>query len=251
MKQILITGKSGFLAQNVVKYFSDRYECIAVSHQDGGKLSEVCKTCDFVFHLAAVQRSTKDKDFWMGNVTYTYDLIKLLETNHNCVPILFSTSIGIDKPSVFAETKLEAERLLREYSKKNGVPVYVYKLNNIFGQWGKPNFNNIIATFCNNLANKEPLIVNNPGTILYFTYIEDLMEDFDRVFDSNGVVCGTDGYLTTSIKYKKTLGEVIMALGNAVNRYSPQDEFEEKLYKTLSFYILEAANAAGDYHTEL
>ena len=77
------------------------------------------------------------------------------------------------------------------------------------------------------------------------------MEDFDRVFDSNGVVCGTDGYLTTSIKYKKTLGEVIMALGNAVNRYSPQDEFEEKLYKTLSFYILEAANAAGDYHTEL
>ena len=70
---------------------------------------------------------------------------------------------------------------------------------------GKPNFNNIIATFCNNLANKEPLIVNNPGTILYFTYIEDLMEDFDRVFDSNGVVCGTDGYLTTSIKYKKTL----------------------------------------------
>ena len=42
-----------------------------------------------------------------------------------------------------------------------------------------------------------------------------------------------------------------MALGNAVNRNSPQDEFEEKLYKTLSFYILEAANAAGDYHTEL
>lgn len=251
MKRFLITGKNGFLAKNVVTYFSGKYNCVTVSHTDDKSLSEACRNCDFVFHLAAVQRSENDVDFWTGNVEYTNLLIKALEANHNCVPVLFSTSIGIDKPSVFATTKLEAERLLREYSRKNNIPVYIFKLNNIFGRWGKPDFNNVIATFSNNIANKEPLVVNNPGTTLDFTYVEDLMKDFNMVLNSNSTNSKKEDYLSTQIKYRKTLGEVIMSLGNAVNQRVPQDEFEAKLFKTLSFYIMEDMNAAGNYNIEL
>ena len=42
-----------------------------------------------------------------------------------------------------------------------------------------------------------------------------------------------------------------MSLGNAVNQRVPQDEFEAKLFKTLSFYIMEDMNAAGNYNIEL
>lgn len=250
-KRFLITGENGFLARNVVKYFSDKYECIAVSHNDSKRLSEACKVCDFVFHLAAVQRSENDADFWTGNVGYTQALIEALEASHNYVPVLFSTSIGIDKPSIFAETKLEAERLLRKYSRKYNIPVYIFKLNHIFGQWGKPDFNNVIATFCNNVANQKPIIIYNPGAVLDFTYVEDLMEDFNRILEMNSIYRSRDNYLTAKIQYRRTLGEVVMSLGNAVNNQIPQDEFEKKLYKTLSFYRTGDINAAGNCNIEL
>lgn len=236
--KILITGKNGFIARNAISYFKDRCEVLAISHEDRDDiLNHACQNCDIVLHFAAVQRSEREEDFWSGNVEYTKKIVECLEKNVKKVPIIFSTSIGIDKPSVFATTKKIAEQLIRDYSKKQSVPVYVFKLNHIFGKWGKPDFNNVIATFCNNIVNSRPIVINNPATTLDFTYIDDLMADLDRfVMCDKRCMKVDDAYMETSIRYSRTLGEVVMSLGNALNGKEPKDEFEKKLFVTLDSY---------------
>lgn len=232
---ILVTGKNGFIAKNVIEYFGDNHKILAVSHEEDLLLKEYCKQCDLVFHLAAVQRSQFEEDFWTGNVEYTKKLLRYLCQTDKKVPIIFSTSVGIDHKSAFADTKLEAERLIREYGVEKDVPVYVFKLNHIFGKYGKPNFNNVIATFCYNIVHGIPLIVNNPAVMLNFTYIDDLMKDFSMCVDGTLQVKKNE-YFYTTLQFKRSIGEVVMVLGNIVNDKEIQDDFDKKLFWTYLSY---------------
>lgn len=239
--KVLITGKSGFIAKNIIEYLSKKgYELFTVSHNDSIVILEkYCSSCDFVFHLAAVQRAENVDDFWQGNVEYTELLISLLKKNYNKAPIVFSSSIAIEQATVFAKTKLKAEQLLREYSLENNIPVYIFKLNHIFGVYGKPNFNNVIATFCNNLAHNIPITVSDPSRKLQFTYIDDLMIDFEKCLTDN---LTNDYYLFPTKKYTYSLGEIIMMLGMIKNNERIDNEFYQDLYSTYLYYLTEKEN---------
>ena len=62
MKKMLVTGASGFLGSRVVKYFSDKFEICAPSHQemditDEGSVKRVVESFrpDVVIHCAAME----------------------------------------------------------------------------------------------------------------------------------------------------------------------------------------------------
>lgn len=233
---ILVTGKNGFIAKNVIHRLANKHNVMGVSHSDDDSLLEsYCKNSDMIFHLAAVQRGVTEEEFFNGNVKYTKKLIYTLDRYNIKVPILFTTSIRIDdNESVFSKTKLEAEKLVRLYGKENSVKAYVYKLNNIFGEYGKENFNNVIATFCFNVVHHLPIVINNPAASLRFTYIQDLVDEFEYIVDTKPEISGR--YLYPNIQYKKTLGEIVKILGDIVNGTEQKNEFEKKLSKTLDFY---------------
>ena len=64
------------------------------------------------------------------------------------------------------------------YSKENDVKVYVYRLTNLFGKWCRPNYNSVVATFCNNIANNLPIKINDPEVVMNLAYIDDVLEEF-------------------------------------------------------------------------
>lgn len=233
---ILVTGKNGFIAKNVIRRLGNQHNVMGISHSDGDDLLEkYCKDSDMIFHLAAVQRGDNNEDFVDGNVRYTKKIIDVLDKFNIKIPILFSTSVGIDdRSSVFSKTKLEAEKMVRSYGNRNNVNVYVYKLNHIFGEFGKENFNNVIATFCFNVAHKLPIVINDPAISLQFTYVQDLVDEFEYIVDTRYEVC--EYYLYPNIRYQKTLGEVAKILGDIINGVVQNGEFEAKLSKTLCFY---------------
>lgn len=235
--KILVTGKNGFIARNVIEYFGKEHEILPISHTDSVQLLEkYCMECDFVFHLAAVQRSDDSFDFWKGNVDYTKKIITFLKNNTKNPSIIFSTSIGIDKPSLFATTKLRAEEILRNFCNNNGNKLYVFKLNHIFGRYGKPNFNNVIATFCYNACTNKPIVVSNPSIKLYFTYIDDLLNDFNKYLLLNKVI--ESKYISCSIQYRKSLGEILFIISKIMNDEQDNlDEFEKKMKFCFQSYI--------------
>lgn len=207
--KILITGKNGFLAKNASEYFTKKgYEVLLISHNDSDELLEkYCKGCDYVFHFAAVQRAEKYEDFYQGNVEYTKKLIYFLSISDKNPKIIFSSSIAIDKESYFSKTKKEAEKLLREYAKKRNAQLYVFKLNNIFGKYGKINFNNVVATFCYNVSHDLPITINNPAALIPLSYVEDVMDEILLYIDKEEMV--SENYITLSKQITKSLGEIV------------------------------------------
>lgn len=185
---------------------------------------------DLIFHTAAVQRSDCEDDYWAGNVLYTKKLISCIHESMKKPVIIYTSTINIDYDTPFSRSKLEAERLLRKCSMEMGLRLYVFKLNNLFGKYGKPNYNNVIATYCYNMVNNLPIVVNDPSTEITFTYIEDLMADFESCLTGS---LRERYYYITSIQYKKSLGEIVYLLGKIKSgEIFENDEFYDKLKAT-------------------
>ena len=58
------------------------------------------------------------------------------------------------------------------------MPVYIYRLTNVFGKWCRPNYNSVVATFCHNIARDLPVTINDPAAPLRLVYIDDVLDHF-------------------------------------------------------------------------
>ena len=80
--KILVTGSKGFIGKNLIAelrnqgytdiYYFDR-------NTDEKLLDEYAKDCDFIFHLAGVNRPENEKEFMEGNFGFTSRLLDLLK----------------------------------------------------------------------------------------------------------------------------------------------------------------------------
>ena len=95
-----------------------------------------------------------------GNFGFTSELLEKLLKYNNKAPLLITSSIQAALDNPYGKSKKAGEDLIFDYGTKNGVPVYVYRLPNVFGKWCRPNYNSAIATFCNNIAHVFQLMAN-------------------------------------------------------------------------------------------
>ena len=68
--------------------------------------------------------------------------------------------------SDYGRSKKAGEELVFAYGVETGAKVLVYRFPNLFGKWCRPNYNSAVATFCNNIANDLPIMVNDPSVQL-------------------------------------------------------------------------------------
>ena len=69
--KILITGASGFIGKNLCATLErdGKYELLKVTLETNDvELEECLKVCDFIFHLAGVNRPKDEKEFFEGSV---------------------------------------------------------------------------------------------------------------------------------------------------------------------------------------
>ena len=104
--RILVTGAKGFVGKNLVASLKNIQEgkdtTRAIQIEDiyeydiDSALSELelyCSRCDFVFHLAGVNRPDDDEEFMKGNFGFTSLLLNRLKRFENNCPIMISSSI--------------------------------------------------------------------------------------------------------------------------------------------------------------
>ena len=94
--KILVTGSDGFIARNLITELENRgYDCLYKFDRTSDKelLEGYTKDCDFVFHLAGVNRPDKEDEFMEGNYGFTSELLELLKANNNPCPIMLASSI--------------------------------------------------------------------------------------------------------------------------------------------------------------
>ena len=64
--------------------------------------------------------------------------------------------------------------------KKRNIKLSIFRLPNIFGKWGKPNYNSVVSTFCYQLTRNKKIKINSNKNI-NLLYIDDLIDEFISV----------------------------------------------------------------------
>lgn len=271
--RILVTGAKGFVGKNLCAQLNNVKDGKARCYGDLSvtevyeydidstpeELDRWCKDCDFVFNLAGVNRPQKQEEFMQGNFGFASTLLDTLKKHGNKCPVMLSSSIqatliGRYGESDYGKSKLAGEELFFDYAKETGARVLVYRFPNLFGKWCRPNYNSVVATFCNNIANDLPIQVNDRSVVLEMLYIDDLVDEMIAAlkgeehhceFDGVETVLKVDGrYCAVPVTHKVTLGEIVDLLHSFAAQPStlvvpeiPFNSFAKKLYSTYLSYL--------------
>ena len=271
--KILVTGAKGFVGQNLcaqLKNIRDgKAKCygeVAVEEifeydidSTADELDAYCREADFVFNLAGVNRPQNTEEFMEGNFGFASTLLGTLEKHGNKAPVMLSSSIqatlaGRFGDSEYGRSKRAGEELFFNYSARTGARVLVYRFPNLFGKWCRPNYNSAVATFCNNIANDLPIMVNDRSTVLELLYIDDLVDEMiaalrgeEHHCEFEGVetvLCEEGKYCAVPTTHKATLGEIVDLLEafkaqpqTLVVPEIPYNSFAKKLYSTYLSYL--------------
>ena len=101
--KVLVTGAKGFVGKNLCLALS-RMEEIEILRYDldntPEELDQFLESCDFVFHLAGINRPKDVSEFTTGNAVFTEDILEKLEKIGHRTPVLLSSSIqaALDNP---------------------------------------------------------------------------------------------------------------------------------------------------------
>ena len=102
-------------------------------------LAGLLEGVDFVFHLAGVNRPQNPKEFTSGNCDLTRDLYHAVaavaRSTGRIIPILYTSSTQATQDNAYGRSKREAEEVLATAAQDSLVPVYVFRLPNVFGKW--------------------------------------------------------------------------------------------------------------------
>lgn len=246
--KILITGAKGFVGKNLIaelhnQGFNDLMEYDVDT--DSTLLEEYARVCEFVFHLAGVNRPENPAEFMTGNFGFTSLLLDALKKHQNKAPILITSSIQAVQDNPYGQSKKVGEDLLFSYSKETESKVYVYRLPNVFGKWCRPNYNSAVATFCNNIANDLPIHVNDPNAIMNLVYVDNVVASFLEKLKIESISEYTNHFEEVNPVYTVTLGEIVLLLNQfKESRTTLQlpnmgNSFEKKLYSTYLSYLPE------------
>jgi UDP-2-acetamido-2,6-beta-L-arabino-hexul-4-ose reductase len=241
--KILVTGANGFVGKNLIAELKNhKYDDIFefTRESDPSLLEKYTKECDFVFHLAGVNRPKDEKEFMEGNFGLTSQLLELLRKHNNKAPVLLTSSIQAEKDNSYGISKKAGEDLLLNHYYETNAKIYVYRLPNLFGKWSKPNYNTVVATFCHNIARNLDIQINNPNAELNLCYIDDVLEEFIRALEGRPTV--QDDFCVVPVSYNIKLGDLADLIKgfreSRTNLSIPnmEDALTKKLYSTyLSF----------------
>lgn len=212
--KVLITGSEGFIGKNLRLFLAERgdVEVMRYTRQDNvSQLPEMLHDVDFIFHLAGVNRPKDPGEFITGNRDLTVALCaavrELAEAEGKKMPLLVTSSTLAEADHPYGLSKRAAEQAAFAL-RHSGLPVHVFRLPNIFGKWGRPNYNSAIATFCYNTARGLPIEIRAAEAPLSLVYIDDVVARFIQFMDGAQGAEDAFGYETVTPQYSTTVGEV-------------------------------------------
>lgn len=241
--KILVTGSKGFIGKNLcLRLKEEGHEVFEFDIESSDEdLTKGIDFAEFIVHLAGINRPMDPKEFLDGNVFFTKKLLDEVQKQGKKYPILFASSTQADLDNPYGKSKKQAEQILFDFAKENGNPLYVRRFYNVFGKWCKPNYNSVIATFCNAIANDLPYEVNPNAPTIDFIYIDDLVDWIIEAIE--GKKDQSDKVIYPEPHYSKTLTEIVDLLTSfkesRVNHMVPKidDPFAKKLYSTYLTYL--------------
>jgi UDP-2-acetamido-2,6-beta-L-arabino-hexul-4-ose reductase len=241
--KILITGGRGFLGRNLAAHLVEQKDCeiwILDRENSVEDLNKWLLEADIIFHLAGVNRPYDPNEFEKGNAGLTEEICHFLKTNGRFPKIVFSSSIQAKLDNPYGASKAKAENTLRKFATETGACVRIYRLNNLFGKWCRPNYNSVTATFCHNIANDLPIAITDSARVIELSYVDDVVMAFLSEIDGPQ----TSGDAGTDVSsYRIQLGDLagrvqaFHEMRTSLTLPDFADGFNRALYATYLSYL--------------
>lgn len=244
--KILVTGSSGFVGKNLSAQLHNLgYEVFEYdkesTHED---LNEYTKICDVVVHLAGVNRTKDNDQFYNGNQALTETLCGFLYENNNKAPLIFSSSIQANLDNDYGISKRKGEDVVLNHGKANGSPVYIYRFSNLFGKWCRPFYNSVVATWCYQIARDEQISIEDENVEITLEYIDDVVSEIINCINGkHSPISEYSSICKVPISKKISLGELSKLIESfrqsRENLMVPNmgNPFIKKLYATYLSYL--------------
>jgi UDP-2-acetamido-2,6-beta-L-arabino-hexul-4-ose reductase len=213
--KILVTGADGFIGKNLCVHLleSGEYEILKFQRDNSDvQLASMVSRADVIVHLAGENRPKNSTLYEVGNVGLAQKLSNAITRSGNKAPVIFTSSAQADRGGEYGQSKRKAEVIFEKLGSKNGNPVAIYRLPNVFGKWARPNYNSAVATFCSNIATDLPIQIHDAKALVSLVYIDDVIANFIAYIKD-----AESGVNVREIKpvYQITVGE----LAQKIDRY--------------------------------
>jgi UDP-2-acetamido-2,6-beta-L-arabino-hexul-4-ose reductase len=185
--KIGITGQAGFMGThlfNTLGLYPEKFERIPFKDaffSDEGKLNEFVQCCDVVVHLAAMNRHNEPEIIYQTNIRLVKQLISACETTNSAPHILFSSSTQEERDNLYGKSKKEGRELFEKWADRNNAQFTGLVIPNVFGPFGNPFYNSVIATFCHQLTHNETPKIEIDGEIKLIYVGELVKEIIERI----------------------------------------------------------------------
>ena len=182
MKKIGITGQNGFVGYHLSRTLSlDKEQFDLVSFDRGyfdnpKGMDDFVAKCDVIVHLAALNRHNDPEEIYRMNTGLTQKLIEALERTESRPHVLISSSTQEEKDNIYGKSKREARQALADWAKRSGALFTGMIIPNVFGPFGQPFYNSVVATFCHQVALDDVPRIDVDGN-LKFIYVGELVSE--------------------------------------------------------------------------
>jgi len=228
MKRIGITGQNGFVGShlyNTLGLKPEEFERIEFKKEffnNPEKLDHFVEQCDVIVHLAAMNRHPDPEVIFENNINLVKELIASLERTGSKAHVLFSSSSQEEKDNLYGKSKKEGRELFSEWAKKSGGTFTGMVIPNVFGPFGKPNYNSFIATFCHKLTHGETPGIDIDGEVRLIYVGELVQEIIDNIYKGQ-----TDELYEVSHTSVNKVSEVLKKLNHYKQLYFENGEIPE------------------------
>ena len=249
IKKVGITGQAGFMGTHLYNYLNLKEDIETIPFEDAffddeAVLEDFVKKCDVIVHLAAMNRHEDQQVIYDTNINLVEKLIAACEQTNSKPHILFSSSTQEKQDNLYGQSKQKGRELFEDWARRNEARFTGMIIPNVFGPFGQPYYNSVVATFCHQLTHGETPQIHVDGEVKLI-YINDLSEEFyNKIIDhENGPVNKYEVPHRTAIK----VSSILNLLKGYKNDYLEKgifpdlsNPFELALFNTFRCYIPES-----------
>ncbi len=245
MLKVGITGQKGFVGThlfNTLGLQPEVFERISFERSffdDDAKLDAFVSKCEVIVHLAALNRHNEQEVIYETNLSLVKLLVASLERTNSKAHVLISSSSQEERDNLYGKSKKEGRELLANWATKSGASFTGLIIPNVFGPFGHPYYNSVVATFSHQVANGEIPKIEVDGQ-LKLIYVGELVAEIVNAIQNKT----NDAKYTVNYTSEAKVSELLALLQDYKTTYQDQGQipainstFELNLFNTFRCYM--------------
>jgi UDP-2-acetamido-2,6-beta-L-arabino-hexul-4-ose reductase len=245
MVKVGITGQAGFVGthlHNTLGLSPEVYERIPFERsffEKDSLLDSFVASCDVIVHLAAMNRHDDPQVIYDTNVGLAHKLVAALKRTNSNPQVLFSSSSQEERDNHYGNSKKEARKTIQEWASSNNATFTGMIIPNVFGPFGKPFYNSVVATFSHLVATGGAPKIEVDGD-LKLIYVNELVAEIISKINSKE---NNPSYNVPHTSEAK-VSEILALLNHYKSLYQDNGEvpeisnsFELNLFNTFRCYM--------------